>query len=280
MIKKINFQLLNKSGLEVDIDCRYLETNDKLPAVIFSHGFKGFKDWGGFPYMMQKFAEAGFFAISFNFSCNGVSKESPMEFTHLDLFAENTYSKELDDLKIVTDYFFENADKFSIDKNKIAYIGHSRGGGAAIISAAYDKRIKSLVTLASVSSYNRFGKEQLRMWKEKKYFESENTRTKQMMRMNLTILEDLEKNKEKLDILNAVTKLDIPFLIIHGKEDLSVRYSEAEEIYSKSDQIKTELLLINNTGHTFGVIHPFNGTTAAFENVIENSINFLKETIA
>lgn len=279
MIKKTNFQLINSAGLEVDIDCRYTQNSSKLPAVIFCHGFKGFKDWGGFPYMMERLAEAGYFAISFNFSCNGVAKDSPMEFSRLDLFAENTFSKELEDLELVTDHFFVNADKYFIDNKRIAYMGHSRGGGAAILGAANDKRIKAIVTLASVSNYNRYGKEHIKMWKEKGHFEAENTRTKQMMRMNISLLEDIEQNKNKLDILSAASKINVPFLIIHGKEDLSVKYTEAEEIYKVSEKSKTELTLINNTGHTFGVVHPYTGTTKAFETVIETIIKFLSANL-
>src|SRR5438552_3847511 len=90
MTDKINFQIQNNSGLEIDIDCRFKKNESLLPAIFFCHGFNGFKDWGGFPFMMERLAAEGFFAVSFNFSHNGVSKTSPMEFSRLDLFAENT----------------------------------------------------------------------------------------------------------------------------------------------------------------------------------------------
>ena len=45
-------------------------------------------------------------------------------------------------------------------------------------------------------------------WKDKGYIETENTRTKQMMRFNYTYLEDIEKNREKLDILKSYVKIN------------------------------------------------------------------------
>ena len=41
---------------------------ENLPLIIFLHGFKGFKDWGGFPYLLEKISEKGFITVAFNFS--------------------------------------------------------------------------------------------------------------------------------------------------------------------------------------------------------------------
>ena len=276
MVNKTNITLNKSGGKIIDTDCFHTVTpGEKHPIVVFSHGFKGFKDWGGFPYMMQKIAGSGYTAVSFNFSFNGTDKEHPAEFTRLDLFAQNTFSVELNDLKTVLDYFYEEADSYNIDTNKIALIGHSRGGGISVIKASEDKRVKVLITLSSVSHFDRYADEHKKKWKETGYFEVLNTRTNQMMRLNSTLLDDLEQNKQRLDIVSAAGRLEIPYLIIHGKEDLSVRFSEAEEIYKNSNKKITELFPVENTGHTFGTVHPFIGTTKAFDTVTDKIISFL-----
>ena len=226
--------------------------------------------------MMKKFSEAGFLSASFNFTYNGVDTVHPQEFARLDLFAENTFSRELNELGGVINYFYENACDFNIDKEKIILIGHSRGGGISIIKAAEDSRVKLLITLSAVSTFDRYTNELKKKWKEQGYFEVLNSRTNQMMRLNSTLLEDIENNKSRLDITGAVKKLHKPYLIIHGSEDLTVRISEAEALYNNSDKSMTELFEIKNTGHTFGVVHPFAGTTAAFEIVIEKIKKFLE----
>lgn len=56
------------------------------PVIIFSHGFKGFKDWGHFPIVAQWFAEKGLAFVRFNFSHNGTTPEQPCDFANLDNF--------------------------------------------------------------------------------------------------------------------------------------------------------------------------------------------------
>ena len=269
----------SKSGLFIDCDI-YTADEELKPVVIFAHGFKGFKNWGGFPYMMNKIAESGLNAVSFNFTHNGVSAHSPEEFTQLEFFAENTHSKELDDLETVTDYFWDHAVDFAIDKEKIVLAGHSRGGAAVLIRTAEDQRIKTAVTLASVATVNRYTDEQKKRWRKQGFIEIPNARTGQLMRMNKTFLDDIEINSERLNILKAVSKINVPLLVIHGKEDLAVKNTDAEKIYEASGKTRTELFLIENTGHTCGVEHPFKGSTSAFDSAIDKAIDFIKKGLS
>lgn len=238
MVKKSNIILRDNSGTHIYTDI-YSKTgqNGKKPLVIFSHGFKGFKDWGGFPYMLEKIADSGFFCAGFNFTFNGIGGTNMTEFTRLDLFAQNTFTKELADLETVIEYFYKNADEYDIDIEKICITGHSRGGGISIIKAGENKRVKCLITLASVSDFDRYTEEHKKKWRANGYFEALNTRTNQIMRLNSALLYDIENNKERLDILKAVNNLEIPFLIVHGKEDLSVRLMK-RRFYTRT-QIKT-----------------------------------------
>ncbi|MCX7878651.1 MAG: alpha/beta fold hydrolase [Ignavibacteria bacterium] len=276
MNRKIEIILKNSDNLPIGTDIYSGgEHQKRKPFIIFCHGFKGFKDWGGFPYMLERFSKYGFISAGFNFSHNGVTSEAPMDFTRLDLFAKNTISKELDDLNCVIDYFYKNSILYNIDKDKIALIGHSRGGGTSLIKASEDKRIKAIVTLASIAKFDRYTDKIKKEWREKGYIEIPNYRTGQIMRMNVDYLNDLEKNNFRLDIYRAVRNLTIPLLIIHGREDLSVKFTDAEKIYECSDKMISELVILDSTGHTFGTEHPFKGTTAVFDKVIELIVKFL-----
>lgn len=278
---RIHLRIINSCNLFIDIDIYRTEESlhKSKPLVIFCHGFKGFKNWGGFPYMLGKLSEKGFISAGFNFSHNGVSSEKPFEFHRLDLFAQNTISKELDDLRCVIDYFYDNHTRYKIDRSKIALIGHSRGGGTSLIMTWEDKRIKALITLASVATFDRYTERQKANWKKMGYTEVPNLRTGQIMKMNVDYLIDIEINHERFDICRAASQLKIPLLIIHGREDLSVKVSDAERIYSCTDKKFSRLEIIENTGHTFGIEHPFKGTGKAFEKVIELMSDFLKENL-
>ncbi|MBL0107585.1 MAG: prolyl oligopeptidase family serine peptidase [Ignavibacteria bacterium] len=279
-INKVSLKIKNKTGDDLITDFRFPESGtEKLPLVILCHGFKGFKDWGCFPYMMERIAEEGNFAVSFNFSYNGTGENDfdQSDFTRLDLFAENTFSRELDDLGSIIDYLFENKDKYNYDKGNITLTGHSRGGGIAILKTAEDKRISKLVVLSSVCNFDRYSDTLKKKWKEVGYFEVINSRTNQMMRLNYTLIEDLIKNKERLDIQKAISEITVPVMIIHGAQDITVDYSNAEDLYSRSDKDKTKLFLIENTGHTFGAVQPFEGTTKALEEVLTLIEDFLSK---
>ena len=279
-INKVSLKIKNKTGDDLITDFRFPESGtEKLPLVILCHGFKGFKDWGCFPYMMERIAEEGNFAVSFNFSYNGTGENDfdQSDFTRLDLFAENTFSRELDDLGSIIDHLFENKDKYNYDKGNITLTGHSRGGGIAILKTAEDKRISKLVVLSSVCNFDRYSDTLKKKWKEVGYFEVINSRTNQMMRLNYTLIEDLVKNKERLDIQKAISEITVPVMIIHGAQDITVDYSNAEDLYSRSDKEKTKLFLIENTGHTFGAVQPFEGTTKALEEVLTLIEDFLSK---
>lgn len=274
-----NIKIKNKNGNTINIDLRYPKSPaSKLPLLIFCHGFKGFKDWGCFPYMLDKIADAGIFTVSFNFSLNGVDneKDNPIDFERLDDFAKNTFSEELDDLSCVLDFLEKEKDKYNYNFDSLILAGHSRGGGIAILKTAEDKRVKKLITLASVAEFNRYGEETKRMWKERGFIEALNTRTKQKMRMNVSLLEDLENNYLRLDIKNAMENANVPTLIMHGTEDLAVEKDEAEALYSLCNKDITKLVILEKTGHTFGAVHPFAGTTQHLEEVIEQIIKFSK----
>ena len=274
-----NFKTKNKQGDLIPVDFRYPENiNGKLPVLIFVHGFKGFKDWGSFPYMLEKISDGNIFTVSFNFSLNGTdnTKDNPVDFDRLDLFAKNTFSQELDDLGCVIDFLFEVKDEYNFDADKITLAGHSRGGGIAILKTAEDRRIKKLIALASVAEFNRYTEERKKRWKEEGYLEVLNTRTMQNMRMNYTLIEDLEKNYDRLNIQKAMKNITVPAVIIHGKQDMAVDYSDATLLYELSDKSRTKLILYENTGHTFGAVHPFKGTNANLEKVINDIIESIK----
>lgn len=278
-IKKNSFTIENSESDELITDVRYNESLSNLPLVIFCHGFKGFKDWGSFPYLFDKLAQAGNFVASFNFSYNGtgLKPEEQSEFARLELFAKNTFSRELDDLGNIIDHFEKVKDEYNYDFGNLTLVGHSRGGGIAILKTAEDKRVKRLITLASVSNFNRYSERHQKEWKERGYFEVLNTRTNQVMRLNYTLMEDLEKNAERLDIEKAAEGINVPWLIVHGKEDLAVDYSNGESLYTLSNKESTELVMLEKTGHTFGAVHPFKGTTEALEEVATLVMDFIKQ---
>ncbi len=131
--------------------------------------------------------------VSFNFSHNGVG-ESLTEFDELEKFADNTISLEVSELNEIIDTV-KNGGFGKIKCSSIGLVGHSRGGAVSILAASNNKNVEALAVWASVAKLDRYTERQKKEWHEKGFIEVLNSRTNQMMRMNVALLEDIEANK-------------------------------------------------------------------------------------
>ncbi len=267
------------SDREITLDFTLNKKREKnCPIVIFCHGYKGFKDWGCWNLVANKFSETEFNFLKFNFSHNGVTATNLTEFTDLEAFGNNNYSKELFDLEKVMDWVY-NQNEFSdyIDRDNIYVIGHSRGGGIVSLATARDNRIAKTITWASVSNLiNRMPKNS-EEWKEDGVVYQLNGRTKQNMPLFYQFYENTMANKEILDVSKVAKRINTPFCIIHGREDAVVKEENAEELDSFIST--STLILIEGAGHTFGSSHPFLGDELPkqLNQVVEESLLFLKD---
>lgn len=261
------------------IDTFYDENKTKQPIVIFCHGYKGFKDWGAWDLMAKSIAEAGIGLIKFNFSHNGGTVENPIDFPDLEAFGNNNYSKELDDLNDVINWVTkEFKDNLNLAVNNIALLGHSRGGGISILKASEDKRVKKLITLASVCDFAKRTATtgDLKEWKENGVKYVVNGRTKQQMPHYYQFYEDFKANKERLHIESAEKRLQIPHLIIHGDKDTSVNIDEAYALHQWNPN--SYIQIIEGADHVFNIRHPWTkeAITEELSEVITHIINFMQ----
>ena len=271
---KVNYlEIDGCNGRKISIDYRFKETQKSLIPIIYVHGFKGFKDWGASNLVADSFANQGFLFLKFNFSHNGVTSKNPLDFVDLEAFGMNNYLIELKELGIVIDWL--EASELNIQFSKLAVISHSRGGGIALLRSAQDQRIKNTITWASVCDFEARFPVDVSEWKETGVQHILNGRTMQMMPLYFQFYQTFIDNKEILNIPFQSNKINQKVLIIHGADDQVVAFSDAEFLVSRIT--KSTLVLIKNTGHTFGVKHPFkmNHLPNTMVNVIDASINFL-----
>ncbi len=277
IIKEQNIVIRNPETKDFLADAFYIKTDEKLPLVIFVHGYKGYKDWGVWNLMAEKFAEAGFYFVKFNFSYNGTTLVNPTEFDDLKAFGENNYSKELSDLGVVIDHFSKNP---QVDAEKIILMGHSRGGAISIVKTCEDIRINGLITLASVDSLDRFPKDNgLEEWKKKGVYYIENARTKQEMPHYYQFYEDFKNNEHRFDVERSMEMAKAHVLIIHGTKDEGVSVKNAEHLHVLNPN--SELFLIENGNHVFGAKEPWEEKVLPedLNKVVEKCIAFLNDKI-
>ncbi len=263
-----------------------LPNPEPLPCVVIAHGFKGFMGWGMFPWLADQLALAGFAAVRFDFSHNGADENG--DFSRLDLFAKNTLGKEQDDLDALLDAIGAGAAPFGgvCRPERIGLVGHSRGGGGAILCAARRSDVTAVVGLAAIARASRFPANMRRRAEEQGFVEIPNARTGQMMPVGAEYFRDAATR----DIPAAATVMTQPLLLIHGTSDASVPIEEARQLKDAADGrpkgsdpsesvvslesvdpsepvSSVQLLELEGAGHTFGAVHPWAGPTDDLEEI-------------
>ena len=257
---------------ELLIDIRSSDRTVARPAVLVLHGFKGFKDWGMFPRLGERLARAGFAVISPNLSGSGVDDAG--EFSLPERFGHNSFSAELDDVALTIDALWQG--ELGVPApSSLGLVGHSRGGGVAILQTARDSRVKALVTWSAISTVERWPVEQTRSWRAAGRMDIKNARTGQILPLYTDVLDDIERNHTRLDIQAAAGMVSVPWLIVHGTEDESVAFHEAELLERAGSGSGVHLLPVEGGGHTFGAVHPWTSSTPQLDVVFDATTEWL-----
>ena len=254
------------------VDVRTSDRALPRPAVLIIHGFKGFKDWGMFPPLADRVARAGFTAVSLNLSGSGVDNTG--ECVWPDRFRRNTYSAELADIARVIDALGDGALDLP-PTPEVGLVGHSRGGGMAILTARRDPRVQALVTWAAFADVHRWpGREA--DWRLAGHLDVTNARTGQHLELATTLLDDIEQNRHALDLLDAAGRVTQPWLLVHGAADEAVPLEEGRALAATwGADTGNRVHLIDDTGHTFGAVHPFAGMTPALAEAFDETLKWL-----
>jgi fermentation-respiration switch protein FrsA (DUF1100 family) len=257
-------------------DVHMPESPGRYPTMLFLHGTRGFKDWGAWHGMAELLNQQGIGVVLLNFSHNGTSPENPAEFTDLDAYAANTISLEVQEAQVALDWILDKAEELHIDATQITICGHSRGGGVALIAGLKSSIVSKVIALAPVANFLDIYKQQsMDAWKKQGFITSVNQRTGQEMRLNYTFVRDILDHKQELDPCAAAALLEKPLMLLHGANDESVPMEASEKIYNEC--LHALFVPIANTGHTFGVTHPWEESKlpAPFLEVVENIQEFV-----
>ena len=164
-----------------------------------------------------------FNVITFNFSHNGIG-EDLTQFTELEKFAKNTYSRELEDLDILIRHIKTKSlpvqDQAQNLGEPLFLLGHSRGGGVSLIYAFdHPDVIRGVISWNGITNVDLFSEEQKEEMRSKGRSYVANARTGQQLPLDKEILDDIEANRNRYNIIERARTATVPIVLIQGTED-------------------------------------------------------------
>jgi len=190
----------------------YPAGNTFLAAVICCHGMESNKESEKLVALSRRLAERGILALRFDFACAGESSGK---------FEEITYSGEVEDLRAAFNLML----RYPVQK--IGILGSSMGGTVALLFAAEETKVASLVTIAAPLHPEKITeklltREEVQDWRRSGFFIYHGRR------INVALLDDLER----IHVIEAARKISCPTLIIHGDADETVPVKDAYELHA------------------------------------------------
>lgn len=230
-------------------------------VVLILHGFLGYKDYGMFPRIAERFAEAGFIAHRFNFSHSGMTEEIAT-FARPELFADDTWSRQVFDVNAVRSAVVEG--RLPGAGRPMLLLGHSRGGVTAMLTAGRqatgregtDLPLNGLVTIAAPDTTCRLTPEQQEEMLSRGFLEVASSRTGQVLRINADWLREQHRDPDGHDLDALIAAVRLPMLIVHGSADPTVHPRCAEQIAAAAGP-GAVLRFIAAADHVFNTPNPF-----------------------
>ncbi|MEW9698027.1 alpha/beta hydrolase family protein [Paenibacillus sp. SI8] len=247
-------------------------TQPSKGTLLLCHGYKGFKDWGMFPHVASALNE-DVDVVSINLSHNGVG-EDLLNFTELDKFARATYSKDVEDVEAVVNFIHSHLSAGE-PRKPIFLLGHSRGAGVFLIYALdHPEQVSGVISWNGISDVDLLTEENKAEMRERGRSYTLNGRTKQQMPLDLVILEDMEQNADRYDLIGRVKEAVFPITLIQGTEDSTRWIAGSASLVESNPEIQWFRIAEGN--HTFGTVHPYQGATKA----LQEAIAVTKKTIS
>lgn len=216
--------------------------------VLIAHGFKGYKDYGMFPWLSQQFVDHGHIVHRFNFSHSGMGADGG-PFERPDLFERDTWNLQIEDLSILIE-------KVKQPDLPIILLGHSRGGVSCLLTAGRGAvQVDGVISLSAPATCNPMTSEIQQELLSKGWIESPSLRTNQMLRIGRSFLQEQLDDPENHDLLKLVSTITTRVLVIHGEADLTVSVDSAAAIAEAGQN--AILVRVPEGDHVYNTPNPF-----------------------
>ena len=139
----------------------------------------------------------------------------------------------------------------------------------AILSTRESPQVDALATWAAIDHLDRWTEETLEEWKRKGVIHVFEERLGIHLPVSVDLLDDYLAQAQRLNVHAAAQEVEVPWLIVHGREDLTVPWEEGEALARVSGRAR--LSFLEGAGHTLEVTHPLQEVTPALDQAIRLS---------
>lgn len=254
--EKVNFK--SEQG-NVELGGYIIKTNNSKKTIIICHG-----------YGDNKFMDGG--------------KTSEAKVDHLKLakmFIDKGYNTFIFDFRGHGDYLGKNGVTVGFNEQKdllgaikfikskgigenIGLIGFSMGAATSLSVLDKTKDINFVIADSPFSELKGYLKSNMKHWTGLPYFPFV-----PMIMLNFKLIYGVDYNK--VNPLNSIEKSSIPILMIHGKKDITIPYTESVKMEKSLKNSKSKLLLFDDSSHI--------GSYSLYKNSYEKAIKEFLDSI-
>lgn len=241
------------------------------PWVLVVHGYTSHGDWGFFPELSQRLAARGIATVRVSLAGSGLG-EDRRSLAFPERFAINTYADELDELAAVAARALREP---SLAADRRATLGHSRGGAMSLVHAAEFGGYRACTGWAAMDSILRFTPARLAAWRRDGSIEVRHYPSGSNARLDVTVLERAEAQRQRLDPMRACSQLDGHALFIAGARDRSVPPADGHRLAEAVPDGRGRCHVIADADHVFGARDPLTAIPPPLEELFAVTIGFL-----
>lgn len=207
----------------------HIPNSGSRTGVVICHGMMSSKDSPKHIGIAERLAQRGHMVLRFDFSGRG---ESAGDLIGL------TVSRQVHECRSAIDVLMQHG------VHQVALVGSSLGGAVTILAAAQGG-VFALATMAAVARLDLLpvravGLSGLSKWRSQGFVEVEG------QQIGYSLVEDTEH----INVLSAASRVQCPWLILHGVQDEVIPKSDAELLYQASG-FGASLELIPDANHRF-----------------------------
>ena len=230
--QKVNIQ--NKKGHSLHGVVRYVEKEEKIPAIILLHEFGAHSEHEYMVNLSNNLLAQGFLILGFDFHAHGQS-EGGMRGFHI--------TQQIDDVRSAIDYLKELE---QVDTEKIGIFGHGLGADVALLVAVRDERVRCLVLHAPRAELeehitSRFANDELAELRSKGYMSHV---------MHGRIDREFFDHLRKYDAIEEMKKITVPVMFVHGTNDFSIPVTNSRRLFVAANEPK-RLEIVEMANHEF-----------------------------